>query len=118
MSTDASATRNAAVDAALQFIRHHWAEPIAVADIARAARMARRTLERRFMSVVGHSMHSEMERHRIAHAKHLLAATGLPAKEVGKSAGFPRPDDFSRFFKQRTGLTPLAFRARQHPSGN
>ncbi|WP_262273253.1 helix-turn-helix domain-containing protein [Microvirga yunnanensis] len=49
----------------------------------------------------------------ILEAKRYLTFTGLSAKEIALALAFDDPAYFARFFKQRTGLAPLAFRARQ-----
>jgi len=46
-------------------------------------------------------------------AKRYLTFTALSAKEIALLLGFEDPAYFARFFKHKTGLPPLAFRARQ-----
>jgi AraC family transcriptional activator of pobA len=50
----------------------------------------------------------------ILEAKRYLTFTSLSAKEIALALGFDDPGYFTRFFKQRTGLSPLAFRSVQH----
>ena len=49
----------------------------------------------------------------IVEAKRYLIFTSLTAKEIALALGFDDPAYFARFFKQKTGLPPLAFRALQ-----
>ncbi|MEE1613262.1 helix-turn-helix domain-containing protein [Microvirga sp. CF3016] len=49
----------------------------------------------------------------ILEAKRYLTFTSLSAKEIALALAFEDPAYFARFFKQRTGLPPLAFRAMQ-----
>ncbi len=49
----------------------------------------------------------------ILEAKRSLIFTSLSAKEIALALGFEDPAYFARFFKQKTGLPPLAFRAMQ-----
>ncbi|EIM29748.1 helix-turn-helix domain-containing protein [Microvirga lotononidis] len=49
----------------------------------------------------------------ILEAKRYLTFTGLSAKEIALALAFDDPAYFARFFKQKTGLPPLAFRAVQ-----
>ncbi|MCB8819885.1 helix-turn-helix domain-containing protein [Microvirga rosea] len=51
----------------------------------------------------------------VLEARRYLTFTSLSAKEVALALAFEDPAYFTRFFKRRTGLTPLEFRAtRQH----
>jgi AraC family transcriptional activator of pobA len=49
----------------------------------------------------------------VLEAKRYLTFTTLSAKEIALSLAFDDPAYFARFFKQKTGLPPLAFRAMQ-----
>jgi AraC family transcriptional activator of pobA len=49
----------------------------------------------------------------ILEAKRYLTFTSLSAKEIALALAFDDPSYFARFFKSRTGLTPLGFRAQQ-----
>ncbi|HEV2563688.1 MAG TPA: helix-turn-helix domain-containing protein [Microvirga sp.] len=49
----------------------------------------------------------------ILEAKRYLTFTSLSAKEIALALAFDDPAYFTRFFKQRTGFPPLAFRAMQ-----
>ena len=49
----------------------------------------------------------------ILEAKRYLIFTSLSAKEIALALAFDDPAYFARFFKQKTGLSPLAFRAIQ-----
>ena len=46
-------------------------------------------------------------------AKRCLVFTSLGVKETAGALGFEDPAYFTRFFRRESGLTPLAFRARQ-----
>ncbi len=51
-------------------------------------------------------------------AKRLLAHSDLPAARIADRLGFDDAANFSKFFRQRTGLAPGAFRTalRPHPA--
>ncbi len=46
----------------------------------------------------------------IAHAKQVLATTGLAVSEIAYQLGFEYPQSFSKLFKNKTNQTPLAYR--------
>jgi AraC-like DNA-binding protein len=50
---------------------------------------------------------------RIQKAKDLLAYTDYPVSRVAADVGFPDASNFSKRFKQRTGVLPLEYRNRQ-----
>ena len=54
-------------------------------------------------------------RFRCRQAEHLLATTGLSVGRIGERVGYKEPGDFSRAFRQWTGLTPSAY--RNHTKG-
>ncbi|NBD22333.1 helix-turn-helix transcriptional regulator [Paenibacillus glycinis] len=47
---------------------------------------------------------------RLRKAKHLLETEKRPIGEVAKLIGYEDADDFSRFFKSKTGISPLKYR--------
>ncbi len=51
----------------------------------------------------------------LAEARRLLRFSLTPVSELGYQLGFTDPGYFSRFFKQRTGLSPSDFRRRHQP---
>lgn len=51
----------------------------------------------------------------LAEARRLLRFSLTPVAELGYQLGFADPGYFSRFFKQRTGLSPSDFRLRYQP---
>ncbi len=61
-------------------------------------------------TLTGQSAQQHIHDHLIAQAKEKLSTTGLSVSEVAYALGFEHSQSFSRFFKARTALSPLAFR--------
>jgi AraC-like DNA-binding protein len=61
-------------------------------------------------TLTGQSAQQHIHDKLIEQAKEQLATTGLSVSEVAYALGFEHPQSFSRFFKTRMGLSPLAFR--------
>ncbi len=80
-STDVLAVDDADVAAALRHIRQHAVEGLSVKQLLEAVPVNRRTLERRFVSVLGHTPLEEIRRIRLDRAKVLLQ-TDLPIYDV------------------------------------
>ena len=51
---------------------------------------------------------------RLEQAEHLLVQTDLPLQEIAASVGFEYYSRFSLFFKEKTGLSPQAYREKNH----
>ena len=100
-STDVLAQSDPVMALALRFIRDHAGQNIGVPDVAQATTTPRRTLERRFMEHVGHSIHAEIIRCRLERAKRLMAETKLPRYRVAEEAGFGELRTMNRAFQSR-----------------
>ena len=88
-------------------------KPMTVADIARQLPTTRRSLERRFRDVVGHTLLEEITRCRLERAARLLAHTALSIKEVAAAAGFSSTDTMARAFRHVEGVSPRDYREQQ-----
>jgi LacI family transcriptional regulator len=98
------------VAGALRFIKDYAGKPISVPDVVEHAHVSRRTLERRFAGVLGHSINSEIMQCRLERAKRLLRETDLPSYRVAAAAGFGTIKTFNRLFRHAAGVSPQRFR--------
>ena len=112
VSTRVSHVSDAIVQRAIDYIAAHLHEASPVDDIAAAVGLGRRTLERKFRTGLGRSVHDEIARHRIERAKQLLVDNELPLKAVARKSGFVTPERFFVVFRQHTGETPQAYRLK------
>ena len=115
-STDTLAIDDSLVREALQMIRVSAPTRIHVSDVVRKLSIARRTLEQRFVQLVGRTPAAEIRRVRIEEAKRLLVETDQSIAAVARAAGFSQQDLFSRTFRRSVGMPPSEFR-RQHLGG-
>ncbi|MEQ8786818.1 MAG: substrate-binding domain-containing protein [Pirellulaceae bacterium] len=111
-STDFFAVDDEVVAAAMRFIEQHMREDIAVDDVAAAAGVSRRTLERRFQGSAGRSIAAEIRRLRVLKAKRLLAESDLLVKQIAREAGFRDPIRLNEVFLREEQMTPSEFRRR------
>jgi LacI family transcriptional regulator len=95
---------------ALRYLRDHAGRLIGVPDISSHVGVSRRTLERRFRSALGCSLHDELTRCRLERAKRLLRETDLPAYRVAEAAGFGNIQPMMRLFRRKLGCTPSDWR--------
>jgi LacI family transcriptional regulator len=113
-STDVLAVEDEEVASAIRHIRRHAVEGMSVKQLLSEVTVNRRTLERRFASVLGHSPLEEIRRVRLERAKVLLQ-TDLPIYDVAKRSGYATPEYLATSFRQATGVAPTAYRRQFGP---
>ncbi len=109
-STRALATGDALVDRALAAIHGAAAGRLTVAQLLVSIPCSRRTLEKRFRSTLGRSIHQEIVRRRIDEARRLLRDTTLTIAAIAAETGFASAPRFYSTFGKVQGATPGAYR--------
>ena len=109
-STDSIVIKDSDIAVAVRFIRDNPKRIISVGEVAEAATMSRRHLQRRFYAVLGRSVNDEIKRIRVETVKRHLAQTDLSIGGVAEILDFTNTKHLSRFFKHETGMTPREFR--------
>lgn len=97
---------------AKEFVSDYYASDVDVTDIARAAGVSRRTLERRFSAVGKGSPLDLLQATRVAAMKRLLEETSDPINEIELRCGFKTGLRAKAVFKSVTGLTMSEYRKR------
>jgi transcriptional regulator GlxA family with amidase domain len=114
--------KSATLEPVLMWIEENAHSDLALADIAAAARMSARTLNRRFHEETGQSPVQWLGGVRIRHAQELLETTDHGVERIARQVGFPSPSNFRTLFRRATGVTPHAyrttFRGRPHGAGD
>jgi LacI family transcriptional regulator len=106
-STDTLAVSDSALVAALKFIRAAVGRPVQVAEVAVAAGVSRRALERKFATQLRATPAKYLRRARFERAKPLLAETDLPIPELATAAEFGSPEYSAQAFRTDLGTSPL-----------
>ncbi|MBO8186214.1 helix-turn-helix transcriptional regulator [Streptomyces spirodelae] len=88
-----------------------------VADYAHALGYSPRTLSRATRAAAGLGAKEFVDRRVILEAKRLLAHTDRSAARIAAALGFADATNFAKFFHQRSGTTPGAFRAGVRDAG-
>ncbi|HUB07894.1 MAG TPA: AraC family transcriptional regulator [Myxococcales bacterium] len=107
-----SGERDPRIRAALDRIESLYAQPLSVADLAKAAGMSRFHFSRLFREQVGRSPYQQLLATRVARAEELLHRGGISVTEVAFDVGFQDLGRFSRAFRAHTGRLPSAMRHR------
>lgn len=86
-------------------------QPPSVERMAATAHLSVRQFARRFTRVMGVSPQQYIIARRLVRAGELLHNTRLSVAQVAEQLGFSSTATFSRWFTQKAGVTPTAFRA-------
>ncbi|MEM6365485.1 MAG: DNA-binding transcriptional regulator [Planctomycetota bacterium] len=111
-SSDAYAVDDPHLHQALEIIRRDATKGLTPAMIHKQLDCSRRSLERRFRALLGHSMLEEIRRVRLRYAHQLLLETRLPIERIADMVGFSHPRTFSTMFRKRFGQSPTEVRRR------
>jgi LacI family transcriptional regulator len=109
-STDLFACDDPKVRQVMRFIKENASRGIQVGDVMRAVPIARRTLERRFKTMLGHSPAEEIRRKKIEKVRRLLTDTDMAVPEIADACGFAYAEHMIPLFAKYHQDTPAAFR--------
>jgi LacI family transcriptional regulator len=112
-SSDVVAVEDRVVAGALRFIWDNCQKPIGVEDVAAGLPVSTRTLQRRFQTALGRSIHQEIVRARLQNAKRMLVDTDEPIKTVARESGFANGEHLAKLFARSEGVAPRIYRAER-----
>jgi AraC family transcriptional activator FtrA len=103
--------------ATCQWVLQHLADPLTVADLARHAGWAPRTLTRQFAAQTGLAPMRWLTAARVREARRLLEATDLPVEAIAERCGLGTAANLRVHLARDAGATPSAYRAafQGHP---
>jgi LacI family transcriptional regulator len=113
-SADLLASDDEDVRRAIAFIRRSACQGAGVREVLKNVVTSRRSLDRKFSRILGHTVEQELWRVRLEHARMLLTETDWPILRIAVASGFATDAHFSRRFRGHTGLSPREFR-HQNP---
>lgn len=113
-STDVIAVEDPDVAAALRAIRNKTSGVISVKALLNQVPVNRRTLERRFVKVLGRTPLEEIQRVRLERVKGLLRSD-LTIYQIARQMGYATPEYMATAFLKATGMTPTDYRKRYGP---
>jgi AraC-like DNA-binding protein len=97
----------------IEYLHRHYAEKLAVAELARIAAMSDAHFSRVFRRETGHPPLDYLIRLRLQKARLLLLAGSDSITEIALKCGFATPSHFTACFQRQCGTTPSDFR-RHH----
>jgi AraC family transcriptional activator of pobA len=113
-TTDAKAGRRQTLVARFrELIEADFRNNRTVAEYAAALNVSESRLRNACLGVTEQSPIQMVHTRRLLEAKRQLVYTNSPVSAIGYSLGFDDPAYFTRFFSQRTGVSPRSFRIRR-----
>ena len=110
-------TRNLKLIQQIQnYIEHNATQKLTLAELAEQFHMSQSYLSHLFKDTTGCSVVAYLSAYRLLMAKRYLAQTDLEIGAVVERCGFSDNSNFSRTFKQATGLSPSQFRKQYKES--
>ncbi|HEY0939818.1 MAG TPA: helix-turn-helix domain-containing protein [Steroidobacter sp.] len=98
-------------------IEANFRAPMQVADYAKRLCVSSERLRQACVRSTASSPLALLNARRLLEAKRSLLYTGMSVGLIAEACGFADPAYFSRFFTQRTGMSPKAYRTRQKRTG-
>jgi AraC-like DNA-binding protein len=93
-----------------------YADPLTVADMARAAHLSPAHFSREFRRAFGESPHRYLLTRRLERAATLLRTTDWSVADVCVAVGLTSVGSFTTSFRRMFGTTPVAYRASFPPA--
>ncbi|GAA0398821.1 XylR family transcriptional regulator [Acrocarpospora corrugata] len=109
-SSDILAVGDPLVAQALQLIRDRADEGVPVAAVQRHVGLSRRSLDYRFIQVLGRTVHEEINRVRMERLADLLIQTDWPLPQIAERLHFSHAEYMGVAFKKFTGKSPGEYR--------
>ncbi|MGD0191768.1 MAG: AraC family transcriptional regulator [Rhizomicrobium sp.] len=99
------------IEKAVWFIESHFAEGIALDDVAQVSGVSRHHLVRAFGAATGRSVMRYVRARRLTEAARVLAAGAPDILAVALDAGYASHEAFTRAFREEFGIAPEQVRA-------
>ena len=97
---------------ACEFVLANYAQPIAIAELAKRANLSASQLQREFGRLFGMTPGDYVLRVRLLMARRQLEATSEAVGRIALDCGFYDQSHFTKAFRAATGLSPLEYRKR------
>ena len=96
----------AQISRSIRWIRRHYDEPVAIAELADLACMSPSTFHRHFRSVTSMTPIQFRQQIRLHEARTLLGTRDADVAEIGYRVGYESPSQFNREYRRTFGMSP------------
>jgi AraC family transcriptional regulator len=93
-----------------EYVAENLEADLTIAELAKVASLSRFHFARAFKAAVGQSPHQYVSTHRLERAKELLTRGEQPVLDIAIAVNFSSQANFTRAFRQCTGMTPGQYR--------
>ena len=113
--TDVSPINKTTKDISLikHYLKTHYREQISLQDLADLTHLSRFYISHSFKNEMNQTPMEYLTDIRIEESKVLLSTTNYSMSQIASIVGFSTQAYFSKQFKQKMGMTPLAYRKSQ-----
>lgn len=111
-SSDILSLDDSQIVKALRYIRENCKRILYVEEVARAAGLSRRVLEKRFRAVLNLSVSEHLRHCRVELITAMLLESPMTIAEIALAIGFSDAAHISRYFRSQTGISPQEYRKR------
>lgn len=112
-STNIMASTDEDILQSIQYIQDNMNRLILVEDVANHVGISSRQLQRKFKKITGVSVHEQITHIKMSYICKLLIETTMQVSQIAIEVGFSDATNFSRYFTEIKGLSPIEFR-RMH----
>jgi len=105
------------MNAVVDHINRHYAEPIGLADLAKVASLSISQFERRFRIVFEQTPSRFLIRYRLTRASHILMHSDNTVSQIAQDVGFYDHSHFTREFQKLFGMAPGRYRKIHRSTG-
>lgn len=102
-------TSNNTVNTVLEYLHDNYSQQINITNLSQTVCTTPYYLTRLFKKHTGTSIINYMHKLRIEKAKELLPENGCNIQQVAEESGYESLNNFYKYFKQHTNMTPAAF---------
>ena len=95
---------------AITWIHNHYAESIALDDLADLSGVSKSHFIRSFRQYANCTPHEYLLRYRLRQAKRLLLSSDGSVEQIAEKCGFNSASHFARAFREKNGMSPTEFR--------
>ena len=110
----ASAETRRAIEPALQYVSHNYAQEVRVEDLAARCAMSESYFRKVFAAIMGMPPLEYLNRYRINRSVHLLDTTDETVLTIAGMTGFPSIATYNRNFRRYVGQSPAQWRKNAH----